>query len=126
MITKIAFVAQPTKSMENMRQFYGEYLGLELSADYGDTWAEFDTPEGKTVALDTFSGQMPDTSPYMALETDDIEAQVELLKSHGVRVVRDIWTNEHEGREICKMAIVNDPDGNPLMLHQIASWRHEA
>ncbi len=36
---------------------------------------------------------------------------------------KDVWSNEHEGKLICKMAIITDPDGNPIMLHQIADWR---
>ena len=123
MITKIAFVAQPTKSMEDMRRFYGELLGLEQSADYGDMWAEFDTPEGKSIALDPHSGQLPDAKPYVALETDDIEAEIARLKEDGVSVAKDVWSNEHDGRLICKMAIIQDPDGNPIMLHEIADWR---
>lgn len=123
MITKIAFVAHPTKNMENMRRFYGEFLGLEMSTDYGDMWCEFVTPEGKTVALDPHSAQAPDAKPYMALETDDIDAEIEKLKGHGVTVAKDVWSNEHDGKLICKMAIVVDPDGNPIMLHQIAESR---
>lgn len=125
MIKKVAFIAQPTKNMDEMKQFYGEHLGLELSHDYGDMWCEFVTPEGKTLALDPHSGQLPDAKPYVALETDDIEADVERLKGAGVKVAKDVWTNEHEGREICKMAIVDDPNGNPVMLHQMAGWRQE-
>ena len=123
MITKIAFFAQPTKNMSDMRRFYGETLGLALTGDYGDMWAEFDTPDGKSVALDPHSAQQPDASPYVALETDDIDAEVENLKSHGATIAKDVWANEHEGKLICKMAVVIDPDGNPIMLHQIADWR---
>lgn len=124
MITKIAFVAHPTKDMESMKQFYGEYLGLPQSADFANAWCEFATPDGKTVALDTFSAQTPEAAPYMALESDDIEADVQRLKNFGVNVVRDVWANNNgEGREICRMAVVTDPDGNQLMLHQMADWR---
>ncbi len=125
MITKVAFVAHPTSNMNDMKQFYGEQLGLELTQDMGDMWCEFVTPEGKTLALDPHSAKMPDAKPYVALESDDIEADVERLKDAGVIVAKDVWLNEHEGREICKMAIVVDPDGNPLMLHQMAEWRKE-
>ena len=49
MIKKIAFVAHPTHDMQRARHFYGEVLGLASSADYGDMWAEFETPDGKTI-----------------------------------------------------------------------------
>lgn len=129
MITKVAFVAHPTKDMESMRQFYGEWLGLEQStesAEFANMWCEFVAPDGKTVALDTFSAQNPDAGPYMALESDDLEGDLQRLRNHGVTVVRDLWENNNdEGRAICKMAVVADPDGNPVMLHQIAEWRKE-
>jgi len=128
MITKIAFVAHPTKDMESMRRFYGEHLGLDQSAEcrFADMWCEFKARDGKTVALDTFSAQAAPSAPYMALETDDIEAEVQRLKSFGVTVARDVWANNNEdGRENCKMAIVTDPDGNAVMLHQTAAWRLE-
>jgi predicted enzyme related to lactoylglutathione lyase len=125
MIKKVAFIAQPTRNIEAARSFYGEALGLDLSADYGEIWCEFSTPEGATIALDAI---LPTTSespiPYMALETDDIEAEVARLREAGATIAREPWTNTGaDGKEICKMAMVLDPDGNPIMLHQIASWR---
>ena len=124
MITKIAFVAQPTKNMDAMKTFYGETLGLAAGPDY-QMWAEFECPDGKTVALDTFSAQMDDARSYMALESDDIEADVERLKDAGATISKDVWSNDHDGKHICKMAIVQDPDGNPVMIHQIAPDRVE-
>lgn len=125
MITKTAFLAHPTRDLERARTFFGETLGLERAADYGDHWTEYRTPEGTTIALDTFSSQFDDKAPvYLALETDDIEAEVERLREAGVQVVKEPWTNEdQEGTEVCKMAIVLDPDGHSIMLHQIAAHR---
>jgi predicted enzyme related to lactoylglutathione lyase len=125
MITKVAFVAQPTTNMDEMKEFYGKHLGLDMSLDFGDMWCEFVTPEGKTLAMDPHSAKQPNATPYVALETDDIEAEVQKLKDAGVIVAKEIWTNEHEGNEICKMAIIVDPGGNPVMLHQIAASRRE-
>ncbi len=126
MITKIAFVAHPTTDMGSMKSFYGDALGLKQSADYGDMWAEFDAPDGKSIALDPLMSKVLDApAVYMALETDDIDAEVARVKEAGATIVKDTWTNEHEGKEICKMALVNDPEGNLVMLHQIASWRAE-
>jgi predicted enzyme related to lactoylglutathione lyase len=124
MIKKIAFIAHPTRDMQRSKEFFGEILGLECSNDYGDTWAEFDTPDGKSIALDTMSPKNMDApSVYMALETDDIDAEVARLKDRGVEIVMDVWSNEMEGRLICKMAIIRDPDGNTIMLHEMADWR---
>ena len=116
MIKKVAFMGHPVRDMARARKFYGEVLGLEQTALYEEKWCEFDTPEGKSIALDTFSPE--GTPPYLALETDDIEAELARLKENGVEVVMDIQDNK-----VCKMAIIKDSEGNGLMLHQIAPER---
>ena len=116
MIKKIAFIGHRVQDMARAKSFYGELLGLEKSAEYEGKWCEFDTPEGKTIALDTFSPE--GTPPYLALETDDIEAEVARLKQAGVEVLMEVRDNK-----VCKMAIIKDSEGNGLMLHQIAPER---
>ncbi len=119
MITKIAFVGHPVKDMDAAKHFYGELLGLKCSANHGDKWVEFDTPDGKSIALDTFSSQhAPETTVYLSLESDNIEAELSALREQGVKIVKDVQDNK-----VCKMAWVEDPDGNVLMLHQIAPDR---
>ena len=116
MIKKVAFIGHHVQDMARAKQFYGELLGLEKAAEYEGKWCEFDTPEGKSIALDTFSPE--GTPPYLALETDDIEAEVARLKQAGVEIVMDVRDNK-----VRKMAIVKDSEGNGVMLHQIAPER---
>ncbi len=125
MIRKVAFIAHPTQDIEAAKTFYGETLGLENSADYGDTWAEFKTPDGAVIALDTRASKTGESpAVYMALETDDIEAEIARLKDAGATIARDIWASTREdGKENCRMAMILDADGNPVMLHEIAPWR---
>ncbi|MFN7972093.1 MAG: VOC family protein [Acidobacteriota bacterium] len=119
MITKIAFVSHPTRDVAASKKFFAEVLGLKQTASYEDKWLEFDTPEGKTIAVDSFSPA--DTKPYLALETDDIDAEVARLRGLGVPVLVDIMDNK-----VCKMAIVADPNGHALMLHQMEPSRLKA
>lgn len=125
MITKVAFVAHPTRDLDATRRFFGETLGFERTADYGDCWSEFRAPDGTTIALDTFSPKEMDApSVYLALETDDIDAEVARLREQGVTVVKEPWTNkDQDDNEVCKMAILLDPNGNGVMLHEIAAHR---
>jgi predicted enzyme related to lactoylglutathione lyase len=116
MIKKVAFIGHRVTDMDRAKKFYGEVLGLNKTAEYEGKWCEFDTPEGKTIALDTFSPE--GTPPYMALETDNIEAEVARLQEAGVEVLMPVRDNK-----VCKMAIVKDPEGNGIMLHQIAPER---
>lgn len=116
MIKKVAFIGHRVTDMGAAKKFYGELLGLKETASYQDKWFEFDTPEGKTIALDTFSPE--GTPPYLSLETDDIVAEVARLKEAGVEIVMDLQDNK-----VCKMAIIKDPSGNNIMLHEIAPDR---
>ncbi len=116
MITKIAFIGHPVKEMARARKFYGEVLGLKNSMNHEDMWSEFDTPDGKSIGLDTISPE--GTGPYLALESDDIEAEVARLKEQGVKFLLDIQDNK-----VCKMAIIEDSEGNKLMLHEMAAER---
>ena len=58
------------------------------------------------------------TGPYLALESDDIEAEVARLKEQGVKFLLEIQDNK-----VCKMAIIEDSEGNKLMLHEMAAER---
>jgi predicted enzyme related to lactoylglutathione lyase len=119
MITKIAFVSHPTRDMQASKKFFGELLGLEQTVSYEDKWCEFDTPDGKSIALDTFTPV--DNGPYLALETDDIEAELARLRRRGVKVAMDVMDNK-----VCKMAMIKDPAGHALMLHQMEPGRLKA
>ena len=116
MITKIAFVSHRSRDMDADKRFWGELLGLRQSNDYQGKWIEFVTPEGKTIAIEQLSPE--GSPPILALETDDIEAEVARLRDAGVEFLGDILDNK-----VCKMAFALDPSGNKVMLHQIAPDR---
>jgi predicted enzyme related to lactoylglutathione lyase len=116
MIKKVAFIGHPVRDMERAKKFYGDLLGLELGAQFKGKWCEFDTPDGKSIGLEMHSPE--GSPPYLALETDDIAAEVKRLKQHGVKVLLDVQDNK-----VCKMAIIEDSEGQKLMLHEIAPER---
>jgi predicted enzyme related to lactoylglutathione lyase len=115
MIKKVAFVSFRSKDLDAEKRFFGELLGLSPSMDMGK-WVEFDAPDGKTIAVEAHS---PEGTPCtLALETDDIEAEVARLKAAGVSFHGEIQDNK-----VCKMAFTQTPSGHPIMLHQIAPAR---
>ncbi len=124
MITKLAFIAQPSRNLDAAKAFYGDLLGLAHDGDFPG-WSEFVTSDGTTLALDTYSPkEMDHPATYMALETDDLDAELARLAAAGVTVAKEAWTNtEPDGAEVCRMAVILDPDGNPVLLHQIAAGR---
>ena len=126
MIKKIAFIGQPTLDMDRAKQFYGEVLGLEMDHDYGHGWCEFVTPDGKAIALDTFGPKMlgENARPYVSLEIEDLDAYVARLEEQNVEFLMPLTINRNdEEREICRMAVIRDSEGNAVMLHQKAAWR---
>ncbi len=115
MIKKVAFVSFRSKDMDADKRFFGDLLGLKPSQDMGK-WVEFDAPDGKTIAVEQYS---PEGTPCtLALETDDIEAEVTRLKEAGVSFHGEIQDNK-----VCKMAFTQTPSGHPIMLHQISPER---
>jgi predicted enzyme related to lactoylglutathione lyase len=126
MIKRMAFVGQPARDMARAQKFYGEVLGLELDHDFGHGWAEYRLPGGTTLALDAFGPKMigDKAQTYLSLELDDLEAYVERLQQAGVTFLMPFTINRNdEDREICRMAIIEDSEGSPVMLHQRAAWR---
>ena len=114
MITEIAFSAYPVSDMKRARQFYEEILGLKVDQNWEDQWVEYDIA-GATLAIARFG---PDMQPgaqggHVALEVTGLDAMLAQLKAAGVRVKMEPFDSP-----ICRTAVVLDPDGNPLCLHQ--------
>ncbi len=120
MITKIAFVSMRVTDMNRAKQFYGEVLGLSHSFDSGEgAYSEFDAPDGKSIGLECVSPE--GSPPCLALETDDIEAEVARLQEAGVNFHGPVMDHK-----VCKMAFFNDTEGNTMMLHQMADDRKKS
>jgi predicted enzyme related to lactoylglutathione lyase len=116
MIKKVAFVGFRSTDMDADKRFFGELLGLKPTTENTGKSAEFDAPDGTTIAVES---QSPEGTPCMlALETSDIEAEVARLKEAGVPFHGEIVDNK-----TCKMAFTQTPSGHPIMLHQMSPDR---
>jgi catechol 2,3-dioxygenase-like lactoylglutathione lyase family enzyme len=112
MITKLDFVAIPSRDAERARGFYVDTLGLRPD-EHGkfEFWAGqtcFSLWEPERLGW-TFA---PQKNGHLALHVDDIDRARSDLKSKGVEFVGEIFDTG-----VCKMAFFTDPDGNDLMLH---------
>lgn len=102
-----------TGDMAGQRRFYEEGVGLVVRRDSPE-WVEFDTL-GATLALHA----MTDPARHgvqLRFATDDLDARVQELSGRGVAVdpsgiERHPWGS---------LATLGDPEGNPLMLMQLA------
>lgn len=115
-IKEIGFVGIPVTDVARAREFYEGVLGLKESASYVEgKWVEYEIGTG-TLAITNVS---PDWRPSdqgssPALEVDDFDASIKHLKDRQVRFAIEPF--ETPG---CFTAVIQDPDGNKLMIHKI-------
>jgi predicted enzyme related to lactoylglutathione lyase len=115
---ELAFVGYPVSDFAVSRKFYGDTLGLKETTVFEHEgqvgWVEYDLA-GATLALAKASDQWrPNPNGGgAALEVADLDAALTYLKGQGVKVVLDA-----QDYSICRIAVIADPDGNTLALHQ--------
>jgi len=112
MISKLDFIAVPSRDAERSRTFYIETLGLrpDERARFefwaGDTCFGIWEPEKMGMEF------APQKHAPPALHVDDVEAARRDLEAKGVE-----FAGETMDTGVCHMAVFTDPDGNDLMLH---------
>ncbi len=117
-LKEVAFIGYPVTDFVKARRFYGEILGLKEEASFeheGELgWLEYDLA-GQTLALAKASEQwQPNPNGGgVCLEVGDLDRAVAHLESHGVPIVMGV-----QDYAICRMALIADPDGNTIALHQ--------
>ena len=119
-VTDIPFVGYPVTDIDRSRNFYENILGLqpsllhELEAGSGKYWIEYTIGPGCLAISNTWPPSGVPGGPTMALELEDIEAALAELEAHGFLADDGMMESP-----VCHFCIVNDPDGNPLCLHQM-------
>jgi predicted enzyme related to lactoylglutathione lyase len=114
MITSIAFTVYPVSNMERARAFYEHVLGLHVSHNYQGQWVEYQVG-GATFAITTSDmGQSPGAKgAVVAFEVSDLEAFIHKMKERAVTFVTEAFDTP-----VCRMAIIEDQDGNRVTIHQ--------
>jgi len=117
-VREVAFTGYPVRDMARAREFYGGLLGLEeawvIEEDGAVHWVEY-AVGGATVALARASEAWrpgPDGAG-VCLEVGDLDAAVARLREAGVSIPMPIGEFP-----LCRMAVIADPDGNGICLHQ--------
>ncbi len=114
-VTGVDFVVVPTDDFDASVRFYGEVLGLPLTARYGKMpGAEFETGTLTLAVLEmqAFGQEFRPSSGAIALRVDDVAATRAALESRGVAFQGDIVDSG-----VCHQAYFADPAGNHLILH---------
>jgi predicted enzyme related to lactoylglutathione lyase len=115
-IKKIAFVGVPVTDMQRAREFYEDVLGLQPDPEMtGEHWTEYSIGEG-TLAIGCVGEQWKPSNEgtSAALEVENLEEAIAELER------RKIAYNKVDS-PVCRMAIIEDPDGNKLIIHKLKS-----
>ena len=114
--TNIAFTGIPVTDIKRARAFYEGALGLKPSADFSEgVWIEYELGDD-TLAIGSVGDQWkpsPDGTS-VAIEVDDFEAAIKGLKDAKVT-----FAAEGIDSPVCRMAVVQDPDGNKIIIHKL-------
>jgi predicted enzyme related to lactoylglutathione lyase len=117
-IKNIAFVGIPVTDMKRAREFYQNVLGLKVSDEMmSGKWIEYAVGDN-TLAIANVGEQWTpsDQGTGVALELEDFDEAIKHLKDRQVAFAAEPFETP-----CCHMAIIQDPDGNKLIIHKLKS-----
>jgi predicted enzyme related to lactoylglutathione lyase len=122
-VKAIGFVGIPVTDIKRSRGFYEGLLGLQVSQEMmGGQWLEF--AAGKdTLAIANVGEQWKpsDQGTCAALEMENFDAAIKRLRENKVRFAAEPFE-----RPCCHMAVIQDPDGNKVIIHKLKSESEKA
>jgi predicted enzyme related to lactoylglutathione lyase len=116
-VNEIAFTGYPVTDKKRARDFYEGVLGFKTSMDMDmgeNYWIEYDLGAG-TFAISNYwkPAREPKMGPTAALEVENFDETIALLKSKNVPIVDGPFESS-----VCFMAMATDPDGNSIWTHK--------
>jgi len=115
-IKNIAFVGIPVTDMKRAREFYENVLGLTVSDDMmRGQWIEYAVGDD-TLAIANVGEQWTPSNEgtSAALEVENLEEAIAELERRKIAY-------DKVDSPVCRMAIIEDPDGNKLIIHKLKS-----
>ena len=112
----VAFVGIPVTDLKRARAFYEGVLDLDVAEEMaGGGWIEYNAG-GDTIAITTANEQFAPSGQgiSVALEVDDFDAAVTKLEGAVVPFALEPFESP-----VCHVAVVQDPDGNKIMIHKL-------
>ena len=108
----VDFIWTVAKDVDAMSRFYRDVLGLQPTGIHDHDWREFQAGSTTLAVTPAHVGLQP-PKVLIALAVDDVDAALAEARARGVQVL-------HETRDTpaCRNAMIADPDGNPIWLHQ--------
>lgn len=120
-VSEISFVAYAVTDVARARAFYEGILGLKPAVaqikDNQNAFLEYWIGAGSEHCLVVGAGapmfQPGKTGATAALEVADFDAAMKELADKGVKTLMPRYDGP-----VCSMVLVEDPDGNQIMLHR--------
>ncbi|PYI55308.1 MAG: glyoxalase [Verrucomicrobia bacterium] len=115
-IKAIGFVAVPVTNIGQARSFYEEVLGLRTSDEMmGGKWIEYAVGDDTLAVANVSDTWTPsDQGTGAAFEVEDFDEAIDRLRDRHVRFAAEPFETP-----CCHMAVVQDPDGNKLIIHKL-------
>ena len=113
-IKNIAFVGIPVTDMKRARAFYEDVLGLQPDPEMtGERWTEYSIGEG-TLAIACVGEQWKPSNEgtSAALEVENLEEAIARFEEGKIAY-------DKVDSPVCRMAIIEDPDGNKLIIRKL-------
>ena len=102
--------------MKRARKFYEEDLGLRVSTNFRGEWIEYHLRDN-CFAITSMLGERvrpsADSGGSVALEVYNLDKFVADLRRKGIRIKVEPFATP-----VCRMAVLIDPEGNALTLHE--------
>ncbi|MGL4399868.1 MAG: VOC family protein [Luteolibacter sp.] len=123
-VIEIAFSSYPVTDIARSREFYEGVLGLTVThetdnGESGGHWIEYDIGSG-TLSIGKYPGWEPTSQGCtVGLEVEDFSAALAMIESAGVTITMGPMETP-----MCHMLMIQDPDGNPLIIHKRKSGHH--
>ncbi len=115
-VNEIAFSCYPVTDVARAKAFYEGILGLTCTMDHAmesGHWVEYDIGHG-TLSIGKAPGWSPTSDGCsVGLEVEDFDSAISELQAAGVPFKMDAFETP-----VCHMAMVNDPDGNVIIIHK--------
>ena len=115
-IKEIGFVAIPVTDVPRSQKFYEEVLGLKKSGEFmNGQWIEYEIGQDTLAIANVGAHWTPsDQGTGAALEMEDFDSAIAELKKANVRFAAEAFETP-----VCHMAVIQDPDGNKLIIHKL-------
>jgi predicted enzyme related to lactoylglutathione lyase len=114
-IKEIGFVAIPVSDVSRARTFYEEVLGLQKSGEFMDgQWIEYEIGKDTLAIANADNDWKPsDQGTSAGLEVENFDSAIRRLKAASIPFAAEPFETP-----VCHVAVVQDPDGNKLMIHK--------